>query len=119
MIDNRSESTVQLVDIENRGAPGSGAAVGPGSGTWTGLGDVEGQIGNPGVVVAVAAAGAGPGMSQFMFATADGGLWHTIRQANGTWTGLGNVKGQIGDPGAISAVTAASSAAGQAQFLFA
>jgi hypothetical protein len=89
------------------------------NGTWTGLGNVKGQIGDPGPVVAVSATASAANVVQFMFATADGGLWHTIRQANGTWTGLGNVKGQIGDPGAISAVTAASSAAGQAQFLFA
>lgn len=30
MIDNRSSSSVQLMNIENRSVPGSGAAVGPG-----------------------------------------------------------------------------------------
>jgi hypothetical protein len=86
-------------------------------GTWTGLGNVKGQIGDPGPVTGVAAAGSAPGVVQFMFTTADGNLWHTIRQANGTWTGLGNVKGQIGDQGAMSIAAAASSTVNQAQFL--
>jgi hypothetical protein len=86
-------------------------------GAWTGLTNVKGQIGDPGPVVGVTAAGSAPGVVQFMFTTADGNLWHTIRQANGTWTGLGNVKGQIGDQGAMSILAAASSAANQAQFL--
>ena len=88
-------------------------------GSWTGAGNVKGQIGNPGSVVAVSGAASAPETVQFLFATADGGLWHTIRQPDGSWTGAGNVKGQIGNPGAISAVAAVSSSAGLAQFLFA
>jgi hypothetical protein len=88
-------------------------------GSWTGAGDVNGQIGNPGPVGAVAAASSSAGLAQFIFATTDGGLWHTIRNPDGSWTGLGNVKGQIGDPGAVGAVAAASSSAGLAQFIFA
>jgi hypothetical protein len=87
-------------------------------GTWTGLADVKGQIGDPGVVVAVAAAGAAPQLAQFLFATADGALWHTIRQPGGTWTAAANVKNTLGDMGAISAVAATSSASGQAQYAF-
>jgi hypothetical protein len=88
-------------------------------GTWTGLGNVKGQIGDPGPVTGVSATSSAPGVVQFMFTTADGGLWHTIRNADGTWTGLGNVKGQIGDQGAMSTVAAASTTANQAQYLIA
>ncbi|HEY7144998.1 MAG TPA: hypothetical protein VH637_12195 [Streptosporangiaceae bacterium] len=88
-------------------------------GSWTlPPGDVHGQIGNPGVVTAIAAAGAAPGTSAFMIATVDGGLWHTMRKPDGTWTGLGDVKGQIGDPGAVTGVAAAGSGPGVVQFLF-
>src|SRR5207248_998406 len=31
---------------------------------------------------------------QYMSATADGHLWHTIRRANGSWTGLEDVQGK-------------------------
>jgi hypothetical protein len=86
-------------------------------GSWTGLGDVKGQIGDPGPVTSVSAASSAPGVVQFTFTTADGGLWHTIRDANGSWTGLGNVKGQVGDQGAMSAVAAASTTANQAHYL--
>ena len=30
--------------------------------------------------------------TQYMFATDDGHLWHTLRHADGTWAGLGDVK---------------------------
>jgi hypothetical protein len=54
-----------------------------------------------------------------MFATGDGGLWHTIRRPDG-WTGLGDVKGAVGDPGAVVAVAAAGDGlAGETQFAFA
>lgn len=31
--------------------------------------------------------------------TGNGGLWHTIRQADGSWFPFGDVKKQAGDPG--------------------
>ena len=85
--------------------------------TWTTAGDVNGQIGNPGPVVAVAAAASGAGDVQFALTTAAGGLFHTIRRATG-WTPAGDIKGQIGNPGRASAIAATSTATGLAQFAF-
>jgi hypothetical protein len=39
--------------------------------------------------------------------TSDGGMYHTIRRADGTWFPFGNVKGQSGDPGAFKDVAVA------------
>ena len=36
-------------------------------------------------------------VSKTFAATATGGLFHTVRQTNGSWQGWGNVKNQIGD----------------------
>jgi len=49
-----------------------------------------------------------PENTQFLFRTADGHLWHTLRQADGTWTGLGDVNAQFAIPGPVLAVAAAS-----------
>jgi kumamolisin len=89
-------------------------------GSWTGLGDVNGQFAIPGKVRAVAACGDWiDGEAQFMFATADGHLWHTIRRADGSWTGLGDVNAQFAIPGPVRAVAAAGDGVpGQAQFMF-
>jgi hypothetical protein len=88
-------------------------------GSWSGLGDVNGQFAIPGPVRTVAAASSAPGEAQFLFATEDGYLWHTVRRPDGSWSGLGDVSGQFAIPGPVSAVAATSSAAHQAQFLFA
>jgi hypothetical protein len=89
-------------------------------GSWTGLGDVNGQFAIPGPVAAVSAAGDGvSGETQFMFTTTDGHLWHTMRRANGTWTGLGDVNGQFAIPGPVAAVSAAGDGvSGETQFMF-
>ena len=48
-----------------------------------------------------------------------GRLWHTMRQPNGSWAGLGSVNGQFAIPGAVAAVSATSEGEpGQTQFLF-
>jgi hypothetical protein len=86
-------------------------------GTWQPLGDVFGQIANPGPVRAVAAASHEPGQVQFMFCTDDGHLWHTIHNSDGTWLPLGDVFGQIANPGMVRAVAGASPNAGEAEFL--
>ena len=39
--------------------------------------------------------------------TDDGGMWHAIRHANGSWTPFGDVKGQSGNPGYFVAVAGA------------
>jgi hypothetical protein len=87
-------------------------------GSWTGLGDVQGQFGIPGPVQAVAACAGAPGETQFMFTTTDGHLWHTLRRADGSWTGLGDVQGQFQIPGPVKAVAAATGANGETQFMF-
>src|SRR5438067_11275308 len=55
-----------------------------------------------------------------MFATADGHLWHTLRRADGSWTGLEDVQGKIAIPGPVTAVAAAGDGtAGETQYMFA
>jgi len=87
-------------------------------GSWTGLGDVEGQFALPGPVVAVAAAIGLPGETQFMFTTSDGHLWHTLRRADGSWSGLGDVEGQFAIPGPVAAVAGTGGLLGETQFIF-
>jgi hypothetical protein len=74
---------------------------------WYPVGDVKGQIGDIGHVAAAAGCSdpAKPGVAQWILATAEGGLWHAVRFADGTWS-LGDVKGQIGDIGTVIAVAA-------------
>jgi hypothetical protein len=86
--------------------------------SWQPLGDVNGQIGNPGAVVAVAATCADADDAQFLMATSGGRLWHTIRTVN-SWTSVGDVIGQVGYFGPVTAVAATSAAPGEAQFLLA
>src|SRR2546428_10799128 len=77
-------------------------------GSWRGLGDAQGVFAIPGPVRAVAATGDGTaGETQYMFATADGHLWHTLRRADGSWEGLGDVQGQFAIPGPVRGVAAA------------
>src|SRR5439155_786900 len=90
-------------------------------GSWTGLEDVQGKITIPGAVkIVTAACSDTAGETQYMFATADGHLWHTIRHADGSWTRLEDVQGQFAIPGAVTTVAAASDgAAGETQYMFA
>jgi hypothetical protein len=48
----------------------------------------------------------------------DGHLWHTLRRADGSWTGLGDVQSQIPMQGPVAAVAAANGASGEIQFMF-
>jgi hypothetical protein len=84
---------------------------------WTGLGDVNGQFTIPGPVRAVAAASSDPDEVQVMFATEDGHVWHTIRRADGSWSGLGDVNSYVPFPVAVRAVAAASADPGDVQYL--
>src|SRR5437868_2641264 len=95
-------------------------------GSWPGLEDVQGKITIPGAVTTVAAAGDGTaGETQYMFATADGHLWHTIRHADGSWQPLGDVQSQFAIPGPVTTVaaagdgTAGDGTAGETQYMFA
>src|SRR5205814_1776523 len=77
-------------------------------GSWQGLGDVQSQFTIPAPVRVVAAAGDGPaGATQYIFATADGHLWHTMRRADGSCKGLGDVQSQFTFPTRRTAVPAA------------
>src|SRR5439155_15688229 len=65
-------------------------------GSWQGLGDVQSQFAIPGPVTAVAAAGDGTaGETQYMFATADGHLWHTLDRAEISLLGMGHAKSNV------------------------
>jgi hypothetical protein len=88
-------------------------------GSWQPLGDVAGQISVPGPVRTVAAAGVNNGDVQFIFATDDGRLWHTIRFADGSWQPLGDVAGQISVPGPARSVAAAGMNDGSVHFMIA
>jgi hypothetical protein len=87
-------------------------------GSWTGLGDATAAIGVPGPVTAVAAADGGAGETQFMFTTQDGHLWHSLRHADGSWTGLGDATAAIGVPGTVVTVAGTGGAPGETQFMF-
>jgi hypothetical protein len=68
-------------------------------GSWTPFGDVEGQAGDRGSFRAVSVAAGTSGALHLAGVTRDGRLWHTIRRADGSWTGFGDVEGQAGDRG--------------------
>jgi hypothetical protein len=69
-------------------------------GTWAPFGDIKGQAGNPGFAGDVSVAGnIGTGELHVVLSNATGGLWHTIRAANGTWQPFGDVTTQAGKPG--------------------
>jgi hypothetical protein len=88
---------------------------------WYQVGDVKAQIGDVGHVVAIAGCGdpAKPGASEWVLATEEGGLWHTVRRADGTWTSAGNVKVQIGDIGRTIAAAAVGTPTDQGTVQFA
>jgi hypothetical protein len=75
------------------------------NGSWLTFGDVTGQAGNPGVVGSVASALIGGDLHVVVQTSNDGGAWHTIRRANGTWLLFGDVFGQAGNPGSIQDVS--------------
>lgn len=87
-------------------------------GSWQPLGDAQTVIGIPAPVVDVAGTAGASGETHFMFTTTDGHLWHTVRKADGSWTGLGDVQTQISVSGPVRSIGAATGKAGETQFMF-
>ena len=48
------------------------------------------------------------GVTQWMFTTGDGHLWHTQRRPDGSWEGLSDVQSVLAIPGPVEAVTGAA-----------
>jgi hypothetical protein len=84
-------------------------------------GPADAATGITGHGVAVAAASGVPGEVQFMVATAEDRLWHTIRFAGGSWLQAQDVSGAglAGITGLVQAAAAAAGAAGEVQFMLA
>src|SRR5438105_3317743 len=86
-------------------------------GSWQPLGDVQSVFAIPGPVTVVAATGDGvAGETQYMFATADGHLWQTLRRADGSWRGLEDVQGKIAIPAPVRVAAATADVPSAALF---
>ncbi len=80
-------------------------------GTWQKFGDVRGATGSTASFQAVSVAGLELNKSLHVCGvTTDGGLWHTIRSADGKWQNWGNVKLAAGDRGKFTDVGCAGTA---------
>ena len=66
--------------------------------------DVTGQVGTPGAFADVVCASVGEELHVCAVTASDGRLWHTIRQANGSWSRFAEV---AGDPGNVTLVSVA------------
>ncbi len=87
-------------------------------GSWQPVGDAQTVIGIPGPVVDVAGTAGAGGETHFMLTTAGGHLWHTVRKADGNWTGLGDVHTQIAVSGPVRSIAAATGKAGETHYAF-
>ncbi|MGE3287480.1 MAG: hypothetical protein AB7J32_15445 [Pseudonocardia sp.] len=76
------------------------------NGSWQPFfGNVKSQTGDPGPATAIACTTDTDNNVHVCVTTADGGIFHTIRFANGSWQPFfGNVKSQTGDPGPATAI---------------
>jgi hypothetical protein len=81
-------------------------------GSWEPLfGNVKATTSDPGRVVGVACAADASSDLHVCVATADGGIWHTIRHPDGSWQPFfGDVKGVTSDPGRVVGVACAADA---------
>ncbi len=87
-------------------------------GSWQPVGDAQAVLGIPGPVVDVAGAAGASGEAHFMLTTSNGHLWHTVRNADGSWTGLGDVQTQIAVSGPVRSIGAATGKSGETHFMF-
>ncbi len=88
-------------------------------GAWSHPDDVSGSQGLPALVTRVTAAEGAAGEVQLMFTTRDGRLWHTIRYADGAWSGPGDVASVVRLPGPLVALGAAGGLRGEVHFALA
>jgi hypothetical protein len=80
-----------------------------GDGSWTQFDDVKAQAGDPGPFRGVACDADPLGDHIHVLAVGqNGGLWHTIRRADGSWVAFGDVKAQAGDRGSFTHVAVAT-----------
>jgi hypothetical protein len=89
-------------------------------GTWQTPTDVKAVTTDPGQIGAIACAADQRGDVHVCGMTPDGGLWHTIRFANGTWQSfLGDVRGAAGIAGRVDHVACATDSGNQLHVCFA
>lgn len=73
-------------------------------GTWqSSFEDVKSKTSNPGAFIDVSCAGVADEL-HLCGVTSDGGLWHTIRHMDGTWSPFFDVKNQAGNPSSPSEI---------------
>ena len=86
-------------------------------GTWdTDFADVKAATTDPGSVVATGCAADAAGVLHVCAITVDGGMWHTLREADGTWQPyFGDVRGSTTNPGAFQSLACAAEPGGTLQ----
>jgi hypothetical protein len=84
---------------------------------WSPLRGVGADSGAAAGATRVAVAQGVSGEAQVVFATREGRLWHTLRDASGAWSGVGDVGGQVALPGPVTELAAALDASGEAWFV--
>jgi hypothetical protein len=77
-------------------------------GAWTSLAPVSGQTGNAGAPVTDTSAALVVGDLYVAEVTGDGGLFYAVRNFDGSWTRIADVKAMAGDPGQVVAVAVAT-----------
>lgn len=88
-------------------------------GTWTKTGTTAGSIpvGYGGPPVAIAGVGTQPFTTQWMIATADGHLWHTVASGIAGWQPISDASAAIGLDGRATALAAACASPDESQFM--
>ncbi len=89
------------------------------NGSWQKRGDLRAKLGLHSPITSLAAAPGGGGSVQFAIATADGGLWHTIRYSNGSWQSKGDLRAKLGISSKVTALAAGAGSGGSVQFAIA